>query len=441
MKDSTLHKTDCRDTASCHTHLPVACSLSPVASSRRHFLRSATGGAALLSLGLDAPSFLARSVRAAESAKSTDRVLVVLQLSGGNDGLNTVVPHGDDLYHKNRPLLRIAPGSALKINDHLGLHPNLGGLQKLLEEQRLAIVQGVGYPQPDRSHFRSMDIWHSAQPENLKPADGWLGRAVERDDSFAGRDVPALHLGGNRLPLALVSTRRPLPSVDSLENFRLRGTDGSLPIEALRQLADVSRPGEESLLSFMQRSTVSAFDSSKQVQAVLSEQKSAVNYPGFGLAKKLQSVAQLIDAGLSTRIYYVSLDGFDTHAAQAPGHGALMSELASSVKAFIDDLAARSQLDRVVLLVFSEFGRRLHENASAGTDHGAAAPVLLAGSRVASGLIGEHPSLKDLDNEGDIKFHTDFRRVYATVLDGWLGWPSQQILGGKFEAVKVLKDA
>jgi uncharacterized protein (DUF1501 family) len=185
--------------------------------SRRRFLQSSLGSSALLSMGLTVPQFLARSAQAAAGARAGgDRVLVVLQLSGGNDGLNTVVPYADEAYAKNRIVLRVPAGQVLKIDDHLGLHPQMSGFAELLEKGRLAVVQGVGYPNPDRSHFRSMDIWHSAQPEIDKPSDGWLGRCLDCGPREAGQDVPALHLGPNELPLALVSQQQPVPSVQSL---------------------------------------------------------------------------------------------------------------------------------------------------------------------------------------------------------------------------------
>jgi uncharacterized protein (DUF1501 family) len=191
-------------------------------------------------------------------------------------------------------------------------------------------------------------------------------------------------------------------------------------------------------LSFVQRSTLSAYASSQQVQEALKDERSGTNYPGFGLARKLQSIAHLIDAGLATRIYYVSLDGFDTHANQGQAHAGLLNELSQSLAAFVEDLAQRGHLDRVLVLTFSEFGRRVKENASQGTDHGAAAPLFAIGGRVKAGPLGEHPSLSELDAEGDLKHHTDFRRVYATILDQWLGCSSREVLGGEFEPVGLL---
>jgi len=410
-------------------------------TSRRRFLQTTLGSTTLLSAGLSVPAFLARSACAAAEQPSggSGKVLVVVQLSGGNDGLNTVVPYGDDGYGRNRIALRIPTEQVLKIDDHLGFHPQMQGFSKLLQDGRMAVVQGVGYPNPDRSHFRSMDIWHTARPEVDDKRDGWLGRSIDSDAREAGQDVPALHLGPNPLPLALVSQQTAVPSVESLESFRLRTEGGALPLSSLGKLAEAARPDAPPLLDFLRRSTISAYASSEQVRQALKEESTAANYPDFALAQKLKHVAQLIDAGLSTRIYYVSLDGFDTHANQAAAHAALVNQLSASVAAFVDDLAVRGQLDRVLVLSFSEFGRRVHENASQGTDHGTAAPVFLAGGRVATGVVGAHPSLTDLDGEGDLKFHTDFRRLYATILDGWLGCPSQAVLGSPFEPLPLFK--
>ena len=405
-------------------------------SSRRHFLQSTLGSSALLSLGLNVPTFIARSAQATNAGTHHENVLVVVQLSGGNDGLNTIIPFRDEGYHRHRSLLRISANQVLKVDDGIGMHPRMEGFARLLEERQLAIVQGVGYPNPDRSHFRSMDIWHSARPEEDKSSDGWLGRFLDQVPRAAGQDVPALHLGENELPLALTSHERAVPSVQSLDTFRLDSGGGALSLADLQQLARVRRPADAAL-QFVQRSTLNAFASSQQIKDALSNQRSPVSYPGFGLARKLQSVAQLIDAGLKTRIYYLGLDGFDTHANQMESHANLLAELSGSVAAFIADLKHRGHSDRVLLLTFSEFGRRVHENASHGTDHGAAAPLFLAGSRVKSGLVGKHPSLTELDQEGDLKFHTDFRQVYAAVLDHWLKCSSESVLGQRFTPAAI----
>lgn len=405
---------------------------------RRRFLQTTLGSSTLLSLGLSAPQFLARGARAAETAGG-EKVLVVVQLSGGNDGLNTVIPFADEAYEKNRIVLRIPKDQVLKIDANAGFHPSLSGFKKLIEAGHLAVVHGVGYPNPDRSHFRSMDIWHTAKPEVEDKTDGWLGRCLDCASRSAGDDVPALHLGPSPSPLALTSVKTPVPSIESLEGFRLRGDGGALPLASLSKLAEAARPDAPELLEFMRHSTLSAYASSEEVLEVLKHEREATGYPAFALAQKLKQIAQLIDAGLKTRIYYVSLDGFDTHARQADGHAALLNELSSGVSAFVEDLARRGQLDRVLVLCFSEFGRRVRENASQGTDHGTAAPVFLAGGRVQPGIIGAQPSLTDLDKEGDLKFHTDFRRLYATLLSQWLSCPIEPVLGKSYEPLAVLK--
>ncbi|HVA45647.1 MAG TPA: DUF1501 domain-containing protein [Pirellulales bacterium] len=405
---------------------------------RRKFLQTTLGGSMLLSTGLSAPAFLARAAHAAQGA-SGEKVLIVVQLSGGNDGLNTVVPYADEAYEKNRIVLRIPKDQVLKIDSQVGLHPQMTGFRKLIESGRLAIAQGVGYPNPDRSHFRSMDIWHTARPEVEDKRDGWLGRCLDCSAGAAGGDVPALHLGPSPSPLALASLKTAVPSIESLESFRLRADGGALPLPSLSKLAEAARPDAPELLELMRHSALYAYASSQEVQQVLKQEKEASPYPAFALAQKLKQIAQLIDAGLKTRIYYVSHDGFDTHANQLGGHAALLGELSASVSAFVEDLAQRGQLDRVLVLCFSEFGRRVRENASQGTDHGTAAPVFLAGAGVQPGVIGSQPSLTDLDGEGDLKFHTDFRRLYATLLESWLRCSSEAVLGKKFEPLGIFK--
>lgn len=407
-------------------------------TTRRKFLQTTLGSSTMLSMGLSVPDFLARAARAAESRPPRgENVLVVVQLTGGNDGLNTLVPFADDGYGRNRIVLRIPTEQVLKLDDHLGLHPQMPGFRKLVEAGRLAILPGVGYPNPDRSHFRSMDIWHTARPEVEDKRDGWLGRCLDGSARVTGGDVPALHLGAGPLPLALASQRSPVPSIESLEGFRLRAEGGALPLESLGKLAEAARPDAPPLVEFLRQNAVHAYASSRQVQEVLKSDRGTANYPETALARKLKQIAQLIDAGLNTRIYYVALDGFDTHSNQLGGHAALLGELSGAVAAFVEDLAARGQLGRAAVFCFSEFGRRVRENASQGTDHGTAAPVFLAGGRVRPGVLGAQPSLSDLDGEGDLKFHTDFRRVYATLLDGWLGCPSQPVLGQAIEPLPI----
>lgn len=400
--------------------------------SRRQLLQRSP---ALLALGSLAPGFL---LQAAEDQASADgRILVVVQLSGGNDGLNTVVPFARDEYKQHRPKLAIPASDVLKINDELGFHPAARGFADLLEAQQLAIVQGVGYPNPNRSHFESMDIWHTCRRKDELRPDGWLGRYLDQSPRGRSADVPAMHLGGEQQPFALAASQVRTPTVRSLEQFRLEGNGGETR-QMVSQLAATNRADADDLLGFVQSSTQSALTVAERFSLSPDALRPADAYPKTDLGHKLGTIARLIETGLSTRIYYVELDGFDTHAEQAAAHEGLLRHVGDALSAFIGDLVAQGQGDRVLALVFSEFGRRLAENASAGTDHGAAAPLFLAGTKVRSGLIGDHPSLTDLD-QGDVQHHTDFRQVYAAVLERWLGSSSEPILGGNFRPVDALR--
>jgi uncharacterized protein (DUF1501 family) len=400
---------------------------------RRDFLRSALGSSALVSLGATAvPTFLGRSARAARVEGTGDRVLVVVQLLGGNDGLNTVIPHRHDAYARARRALRIPASQVVKVDDEIGLHPGLGKLGGVLEAGRLAIVQGVGYPNPDRSHFRSMEIWESARTEAGAAAleTGWLGRVQDVNASTAGWG-PALHVGGRQAPLALRAKRSEAVTVEDLEALRLR--DGA-------KVALNTASGEgDGVLAFVRRTTLAARAASERLEEAAKAGTEGKGYPATGLGRRLELIARLIRSDFGTRVFYTTLDGFDTHANQLGSHAALLTELGDALGAFDGDLRAAGDAERVSVLVFSEFGRRVAENASAGTDHGAAAPVFLLGPMAVSGLIGAHPSLDDLD-DGDLKHHTDFRRVYAAVLEGWLRTPAEPILGPGFEPLPLFAE-
>jgi uncharacterized protein (DUF1501 family) len=410
-------------------------------TTRRKFLAavSAAASSGLVSLSPQAPGFLFEAA-AAGAEMPGDKILVVVQLSGGNDGLNTVVPYKDEVYRRRRPSLAVGEGSALKIAGDIGLHPGLAGMATLLENRQLAIVQGVGYPNPNRSHFESMDIWHTAHTQPQDRAAGWLGRAFDARQALLAQsaDPPAMHLGAEDQPLALAARDVPSPSIRSLDQFKLETGGNDRQREAIVAAAKAPRGGASDLLKFVQTRATSALEVSRRIEASAKDYKTPVTYPGTDLAQKLKRIAQLIDAGLATRVYYVALDGFDTHSNQSDAHSGLMQQLGGALAAFAEDLQAHMQLDRVLTLVFSEFGRRVEENASRGTDHGAAAPLFLVGSRVKAGLIGQHPRLDDL-GDGDLKFHTDFRSVYAAILEKWLGWPAAPILGEGFTPAQVLQ--
>ena len=300
------------------------------------------------------PTFLGRSAAAARGAKSNERILVVVQLLGGNDGLNTVVPHGIDGYNRGPPGAAASRGPAAQ--DHRrrsACIPSMGGMAKILERGRLAVVQGVGYPNPDRSHFRSMEIWETASVKNDAQAleTGWLGRALDARLTKPGDDPPGLHVGERSMPLALRTRKTEVPSVESLESYKLQlaGTDQEKQAErtALNQLAGLDRRGDDPLLGFISRTTLAAYESSGRLEQLAQKKQNGPKYPNFGLARRLELIAQIIKADFGTRIFYTSLDGFDTHANQLGTHAALLTELSDSIAAFHDDLAAAGQGDRV----------------------------------------------------------------------------------------------
>jgi uncharacterized protein (DUF1501 family) len=413
--------------------------------SRRRFLASVAAASTttgLISLAPQVPRFLTDTAAfGAETAGPGERILVVVQLSGGNDGLNTVIPFKDERYIKARPSLKFDENSVLTIDADTGFHPSLKGFAMLLEAQQISIVQGVGYPNPNRSHFESMDIWHTARNEvGGDRTAGWIGRGLDsrQEDWNRTPDPGALHLGDEVQPLALLARAVPVPSIRSLDQFQLDLGGNPALRQSIESAAGASRRDASDLLRFVQTRTTSALEVSRRIEAAAKDYKTPVAYPETGLARKLKQAAQLIDAGLSTRVYYVALDGFDTHSQQADAHSGLLLQLGDALAAFAEDLQTHGHLDRVTTLVFSEFGRRLEENASQGTDHGAAAPVFLIGSKVKPGLVGKHPSTTDLE-DGDVKFAVDFRSVYASLLTQWLNWPAAAILGGEFQPAEVLK--
>ena len=392
---------------------------------RREFLRSGLGGVSLLAAGGTLPAFLARTAFAITPRKD-ERILVVVQLTGGNDGLNMIVPYADDRYQRARPTLRVRPEQALKLDDMLGLHPEMTGLKQLHDDGRLAVVTNVGYPNPDRSHFRAMDIWHTADPDVRNTDDGWLGRFADRAVTDAVSAPPALHLDGEALPLALKTRRAPVPSIRDIAAIHLP--------ESAREWSDgVAAPRESAAadLLYVQRVAVASCANARRIERVVRESAAETTYPDYGLAQRLKQVAQLIGADFGPRVYYTSLGGFDTHARQVIAHGPLMRELSESIAAFQTDLTQRGLDQRVALMTFSEFGRRVAENAGQGTDHGVAAPLLMVGAGVKAGIYGAPPDLANLI-DGDVRHSVDFRTVYAAALENWLGVAHEPILGPGF---------
>jgi uncharacterized protein (DUF1501 family) len=410
-------------------------------TNRRDFLKSSLATSSLVAWGWSVPSFLNRTAAAtlpAGKAGAKDTILVVVQLTGGNDGLNTVIPYKDPEYAKLRPTLKQPLAQVKKLTDEIALHPQMEGLAALFQDQALCVVQGVGYPNPSQSHFRSMDIWQAASLDK-ELTEGWVGKAL--------RGMPAaasFHLAGSNeaAPLALAGAPARVPSIASLEDFQLKlaAASGADKRQQQAVIEAVARPssGEDNLLDFVHRTATNTYASSKRLSEVGTNYQPKVPYPNSALANRLKLAAQLIDADLGSRIFYVSLDNFDTHSGQATTHSNLLQQLSAALTAFYKDMAARGHKDRILLMTFSEFGRRAKENGSKGTDHGSAAPVLLVGGRVQAGVVGAHPSLTELEF-GNLKHHTDFRQVYAAILDQWLGVSGKEVLGTSFTPAAVLK--
>jgi uncharacterized protein (DUF1501 family) len=396
--------------------------------SRRAFLKSSS----LLALAPTVPGFLVQTARAAKPERD-GRILVVIQLDGGNDGINTVVPFADEGYAKHRKSLRLPTAGLIKVNEQVGLHPSLSGAGKLLESSRLAVVQGVGYPNPNRSHFESMAIWHTARfdPEERNGL-GWLGRALDDQARRTDGSPNGVFVGGAQLPTALRGRRCIASALTRPEDFVLA------PEVKAKPGSDAA--AKEDLAAFVRRASLDAYTTADRMAEVLRGKDEGGSYPATQLAGELRLMARLIKAGVGTRVYYARQSGYDTHSAQLGTHAALLGDLAGAMLAFLDDLAAAKLADRVVVLTFSEFGRTVKENGSAGTDHGTAGPVLLAGTPVQAGLIGSTPSLLELDGKhGDLKMGLDFRRVYATVLEDWLGLPAKSAVGGSFERLPLFR--
>jgi uncharacterized protein (DUF1501 family) len=410
---------------------------------RRDFLARSLKSSTLLACAPAVPQFLANTAYAATDAKDT--VLVVLELNGGNDGLNTVIPFGDDLYHKARPTLRIKKNNTIPINEHLGLHNALAGIQTLQRDGQLASVLGVGYPNPDRSHFESMDIWQSADPTRANRS-GWLARGVPSLMDKKG-SIPALQIGAEELPLALQGAAGGVVSLNQRVPYQLE-LGGDNRKDPRRKLIDSlassdSNAPSDDLTSFVRRRQVQTYETIDKIREVLDAnaeagQQNPRRFGGTELVGKMDLIAKLIKQGFGTRVFYVTLDGFDTHSRQADEHVKLLSEVGQGIGHLFNELKADHHGDRIVLMTFSEFGRRVKENGSRGTDHGAGSCLFVAGPGVKGGPVGEHPKLDDLDS-GDLRYPIDFRRVYATLLDQWLAIDSQAVLGAKFEHLPLLK--
>jgi len=371
------------------------------------------------------------------TSTNKDPVLVVLQLSGGNDFMNTIVPYTNPLYFDNRPNVRIPEDQVLPINDHLGFNPNMAPLKKLYDEGKVAIIQGVGYPSPNRSHFRSMDIWHTCEPETMA-VEGWLGRAIRDLDPLQENVLTGVNFGRG-LPRAVAVAGVPVASVGSLESYGVLTTieKEEQRTRALDIFARMYSPviGLGPVMDYLSQTGMNAMNGADILAAGVSKYSSTVEYGSSSMSQYMRNIAQVHAAGLGTRILYTTApyNSFDTHATQMSAHAGLCTNVSQTVSDFYDDLKEHDASDNVVLLLFTEFGRRVHDNGS-GTDHGAGGAAYVIGDAVKGGLYGEYPSLEEdkLDN-GDLTFNNDFRGLYATLLEDWLGLDSKPIVNGSFE--------
>ncbi len=411
-------------------------------------------GLLTVSAGMILPSVFGRAVRAAHNAAqegstwaqaAQSRTLIVVQMAGGNDGLNTIVPYTDGAYYQARPTLGIKPADVLDLNGRLGMNPALAALQPLWGANKLAVVEGVGYPNPNLSHFAAMDIWQTLDLSG-SGGTGWLGKYVAGYVDKDGHPFDSLAVG-TQLPTALRALNADVPVVSNPAAYRLQ-PDASARAQQSAAEARVQTllklystyPRSAPYAALLDATAQSAVSGSKSLDSAASSYTAKVTYPTTNFAKGLQVLAEVIVQGLGLRVGYVTLGGFDTHAhqdvsdtGQEGTHSQLLTTLAEGLSAFYADLDAHGAADNVVVMTWSEFGRRVEENASQGTDHGTSAPLFVLGNGVQGGVYGAPPDLNDLDPYGNLKFTTDFRGVYATILDRWLGAPAADVLGGKFD--------
>jgi len=434
---------------------------------RREFLgKTVLGGA----LSWTVPAFLANTFaslqaeaadKATQAATGADaNILVILQMAGGNDGLNTIVPYSNDYYRKARPKIGLAEKNILRVNDEIGFNEELTGFKELYDAGQLSVIQGVGYPNPNRSHFRSTEIWQTASDADRAESYGWLGRYF--DNACSGCDPTVAVSVGRQMPQSFAAKHPKGVSLDSPEHYKfvsgektkagetggmessfrkLNELDPGMTENAGGSVDAIAGPAKHagSVMDFLERTAMDAQVSSDQIRAIAGKAEVTGAYPSSLLGNSLKLVAKLIGGGLPTRIFYVSQGGYDTHTNQAGAHGRLLKDLGDSTKAFVSDMKAQGNMSRVLVMTFSEFGRRVSENASGGTDHGAAAPMFIVGNKVKAGLLGKYPSLAPADLfQGDLKYQVDFRSVYAGVLEQWMKTKSAPILGRQFLALQLV---
>ena len=377
------------------------------------------------------------------TATKKDPVLVVLQLSGGNDALNTLVPHGDPLYYDNRPSVRVPEGQALDIDGYVGFNPNMAPMKRLYDEGRVAVIQGVGYANPNRSHFRSMDIWHTCEPDK-QGTEGWLGRAIRELDPGKENVLTGVNFGRG-LPRALAAPGVPVASVGNLATYGvLTGIEAETQrTDALDIFSKIYSPtiGRSAVVDYLSQTGMDALKGADILSTAPEMYASSVEYGGDVVGQYMKNIAQVHLAGFGTRILYTTApyNSFDTHAGELAAHAKLWTDTSNAVADFMDDLREHDASDNVTLLVFTEFGRRVHDNGS-GTDHGSGGVAFIVGDNVKGGLYGQYPSLEeDKLLEGDLHFNNDFRSIYTDLLENWMGLDAQPLVNGAFEKFHFIK--
>ncbi len=407
---------------------------------RRSFL---AGGLSLAGAApvLGGPAALSRWAASlgSQPAEAGPQRLVLLQLSGGNDGVSTIVPHGDDAYHASRKTTRILPGDVLPIDRYRGFHPRLGSLRGLFDDGHLAIVEGAGYPDPILSHFKCLEVWHTARHAGRSSGEGWISRLAEEAWSGNPSTERVVHFGSS-VPYSVYSTRHPAINLESPSAYQFLGTDAEAKAWAEAGKVGRGSGGREGsgALGRLRKILRDAEDTSARIREAALAYRTPVEYPDTALAHTLKDVAALIASPLKTRVYSMTYGGFDTHSEQFAAHNNLMSSLDGVLGAFAKDLTRSEAGRETVVLVFSEFGRRLKENGSQGHDHGKAGPMFVLGERVRGGLYGKHPSLTSLAH-GDLEFTTDFRSVYATLIKRWFRADDKAVLGRSYPQLDFLR--
>ena len=375
------------------------------------------------------------------TSRTKQPALVVIQLSGGNDYLNTIVPYGNGLYYDFRPTIHIESDTVLPINDDFGFNPNLRPIKELWDEGKVAVINGIGYPNPNRSHFRSMDIWHTAEPDKIG-TEGWLGRTIRDLDPHKESVLTGVNFGSG-LPRALGCKDVPVASVGNLETYGLfpdvrEEQTREFALEAFSRMYGAMGRGD--VIDYLAQTGSDAQKGADILSTAPARYSSSIEYGPSSIAQNLKGIAQVLFADLGTRIYYTSHSSFDTHGGELSAHARLWGEVSGAIGDFYADLKEHGQENDVVTLVFSEFGRRIQDNGS-GTDHGSGGVAFIIGDPVTGGMYGEYPSLKEEDQlNGDLHFNNDFRCTYSTILDQWLKLDATSIVNGQFEQFNLLKN-